>query len=364
MPQKTNLNINPFFDDFDKNDNFYRVLFKPGFPVQARELTQLQSILQNQVESFGSHMFKEGSMVIPGNITYNDAYSAVKINPDHLGIDVTVYTKQLHGKTIRGQSSGVVATIDDCRFPTDGPEYTDITLYVNYSTSGTDNEVSSFEDGEILIVEDYQCVSADGLSSQEAAMAEPLAVCLHAIKQAGKILGKKVLVTGSGPIGTLCVAAARRAGAEEIIVTDISTNALSFSNSVGADRVINVLKEHDQLKNYQFNKGYFDIAIECSGSAQGISDSINCLKPKGTLIQLGLGGDVLIPLVSVTTKELNLKGSFRFHSEFELAVEMMKKKLIDVNPLITHKIEFKNAIDGFELAMNKNKKSMKVQLAF
>ena len=154
MPQKTNLNINPFFDDFDKNDNFYRVLFKPGFPIQARELTQLQSILQNQVESFGSHMFKEGSMVIPGNINYNDSYSAVKINPDHLGIDVTVYTKQLHGKSIRGQLSGVVATIDDCRFPTDGPEYTDVTLYVNYSTSGTDNEASSFEDGEILILED------------------------------------------------------------------------------------------------------------------------------------------------------------------------------------------------------------------
>jgi L-idonate 5-dehydrogenase len=217
---------------------------------------------------------------------------------------------------------------------------------------------------EILIVEDYQCVSADGLSSEEAAMAEPLAVCLHAIKQAEKIFGQKVLITGSGPIGTLCVAAARRAGAEEIIVTDVSTNALTFSNSVGADKVINVLEEHDKLKNYQSNKGYFDIAIECSGSAQGISDAINCLKPKGTMIQLGLGGDVLIPLVSVTTKELNLRGSFRFHSEFELAVNMMKKKLINVNPLITHKLDFKSAKEAFELAMNNDKKSMKVQLSF
>ena len=217
---------------------------------------------------------------------------------------------------------------------------------------------------EILIVEDYQCVSADGLSSQEAAMAEPLAVCLHAIKQVEKIFGQKVLITGSGPIGTLCVAAARRAGAEEIIVTDISSNALTFSDSVGADKVLNVLEEHDKLKNYQSNKGYFDIAIECSGSAQGISDAINCLKPKGTLIQLGLGGDVLIPLVSVTTKELNLKGSFRFHSEFVLAVNMMKKKLINVNPLITHKLDFKSAKEAFELAMNNDKKSMKVQLSF
>ena len=217
---------------------------------------------------------------------------------------------------------------------------------------------------EILIVEDYQCVSADGLTSEEAAMAEPLAVCLHAIKQAEKIFGQKVLITGSGPIGTLCVAAARRAGAEEIIVTDISANALTFSNSVGADKVINVLEEHNKLKNYQSNKGYFDIAIECSGSAQGISDAINCLKPKGTMIQLGLGGDVLIPLVSVTTKELNLIGSFRFHSEFELAVDMMKKKLINVNPLITHKLDFKSAKEAFELAMNNDKKSMKVQLYF
>ena len=217
---------------------------------------------------------------------------------------------------------------------------------------------------ETLIAEDYQCVPADGLSSGEAAMAEPLAVCLHAIKQAGKIFGQKILITGSGPIGTLCVAAARRAGAEEIVVTDISKNALIFSNSVGADKVINVLEEYDELKKYQFNKGYFDIAIECSGSAQGISDSINCLKPKGTLIQVGLGGDVLIPLVSVTTKELNIKGSFRFHSEFELAIKMMKKKLIDVNPLITHNLNFKSAKEAFELAMNNDEQSMKVQLSF
>ncbi len=67
MPQKTNLNINPYFDDFDKDDNFYKVLFKPGFPVQSRELTTLQSILQNQVKSFGNHIFKDGSIVIPGN---------------------------------------------------------------------------------------------------------------------------------------------------------------------------------------------------------------------------------------------------------------------------------------------------------
>ena len=60
MAQKTDLNISPYYDDFDGDKNFYKVLFKPGFPVQARELTTLQSILQNQVESFGGNIFKEG----------------------------------------------------------------------------------------------------------------------------------------------------------------------------------------------------------------------------------------------------------------------------------------------------------------
>jgi L-idonate 5-dehydrogenase len=217
---------------------------------------------------------------------------------------------------------------------------------------------------ETLIAEDYQCIPADGLSTGEAAMAEPLAVCLHAINQAGNIFGKKVLITGSGPIGTLCVLSARRAGAEKIVVTDISNNALGFSKTSGADEIINTLTNYNELEQYQIGKGSFDVAIECSGSPSGINDAIKSLKPKGTLIQLGLGGDILMPLVSVTTKELNIKGSFRFHSEFELAVKLMQKKLIDVNPLITHKIPFENAKQGFSIALDEKENSMKVHLKF
>lgn len=217
---------------------------------------------------------------------------------------------------------------------------------------------------ETLIAEDYQCIPADGLSPEEAAMAEPLAVCLHAIKQAKSIFGKKVLIVGSGPIGTLCVLAARRAGAKEIVVTDISDIALEFSRTVGADKIINTATSYSEIEKLQIGKGCFDVAIECSGSPFGINDAIKCLKPTGTLIQLGLGGDVQMPLVLVTTKEIKLKGSFRFHSEFELAVNMMQKQLIDVKPLITHKIPFKNAEHGFKIAINKNENSMKVQLTF
>ena len=153
MPQKTNLNISPYYDDFDKYDNFYRVLFKPGFPIQARELTTLQSILQNQVESFGSHMFKEGSMVIPGNISYDAEYYSVRLNEEHLGIDVSVYADKLVGKRLRGADSDIVAVVDGYANISEIDGITDLTLFVKYSNSGSDNEVSYFTDGEVLITE-------------------------------------------------------------------------------------------------------------------------------------------------------------------------------------------------------------------
>ena len=117
----------PYYD-FDPNDNFYRVLFKPGFPVQSRELTSLQSILQNQVKSFGNHIFKDGSIVIPGNITYNPTYYAVKINPTHVGLSVGIYLEQLVGKKIKGQTSQITAVVQKVLKNTES-ETGDYTLY-------------------------------------------------------------------------------------------------------------------------------------------------------------------------------------------------------------------------------------------
>ena len=159
MPQKTNLNISPYFDDFDKADQFYKILFKPGYPVQARELTGLQSLLQNQVESFGKHIFKEGSMVIPGNIELDRTYFSAKINETHLGIDVSVYLNEIiannggKGTRVRGQSSGIVATIKNFILPpAEGVEK--ITIFIKYIQSGTSGESTNFPDGEVLILEE------------------------------------------------------------------------------------------------------------------------------------------------------------------------------------------------------------------
>ena len=90
MAQKTNLGTSPYFDDFDPSKNFYKVLFNPAKPVQSRELNTIQSILQNQIESFGSHIFKEGSLVIPGGLSYDSEYSSVKINDTSFGINVSL----------------------------------------------------------------------------------------------------------------------------------------------------------------------------------------------------------------------------------------------------------------------------------
>ena len=151
MAQKTDLNISPYYDDFDKDKNFYKVLFKPGYPVQARELTTLQSILQNQVESFGSNIFKEGSMVIPGSVTFDNEYSAVKLNATNLGSDISVYIKNFIGKTITGQTSGVSATVKNVVFTNESDLVEYVTIYVKYSQAGSDSETSVFQDGESLI---------------------------------------------------------------------------------------------------------------------------------------------------------------------------------------------------------------------
>ena len=153
MAQKTDLNINPYFDDFDSEKNFHKVLFKPGYPVQARELTTLQSILQNQVESFGSHIFKDGTVVRPGNISFDNQFYAVKLNQTNLGVDVSVYINNFIGKKITGQVSGTTAKIQYVAFP-DGAEVEDLTIYVKYSNSNNNYSFNQFQDGEALIADE------------------------------------------------------------------------------------------------------------------------------------------------------------------------------------------------------------------
>ena len=153
MPQNTNLNISPYFDDFDKANNFYRVLFRPGYPIQARELTTLQSLMQNQIESFGTHMFKDGSMVIPGQIGYDLDAKAVLLQGSFLGADVEQYRTNLTGTIISGLTTGVKAKVISS-IPATESSRGYITLYVKYLTSGGDESTErTFVNNEQLISE-------------------------------------------------------------------------------------------------------------------------------------------------------------------------------------------------------------------
>ena len=151
MPQNTNLNVSPYFDDFSDSNNYQRVLFKPGTPIQARELTTLQSILQNQIEKFGKHLFKEGAMVIPGQIAYDSEYTCVQIDESHLGLPVSLYIESLIGKLIQGETSGVKAKVETYINSSDS-ENNNYTLYIKYQSSGeTDFTTNTFVDGENLV---------------------------------------------------------------------------------------------------------------------------------------------------------------------------------------------------------------------
>ena len=127
MPQKTNLNVAPYYDDFAQDKNFYKVLFRPGYSIQARELTQLQSSLQNQIESFGKYAFKQGELVIPGEVALNTKLNFVKLSsvteiPTNVDGNI-VYKKYditlLKGQQLKGVTSGVVASVVEATVATE-----------------------------------------------------------------------------------------------------------------------------------------------------------------------------------------------------------------------------------------------------
>jgi L-idonate 5-dehydrogenase len=217
---------------------------------------------------------------------------------------------------------------------------------------------------ESITIDERQAIPiAPTMTMAEAAMAEPLAVCLHAARQAGSLLGAKVLVTGCGPIGSLAVVAARYAGASEIVATDVSSYPLSIARQLGATKTINVAEEPQGLTPYTQERGTFDVLFEASGNEAALRGALDALRPSGIIVQLGLGGDMKLPMNIIVAKELQIRGTFRFDEEFRLAVDLMGSGLIDVKPLLTQTIPYEQAVDAFTLASDRSQ-AMKVQLTF
>ena len=245
MAQKTNLNISPYYDDFDSEKNFYKVLFRPGYPVQARELTSLQSILQNQVESFGSHIFKEGSMVLPGNIAFDGQFYSIKLNATNSGIDIALYIKNFIGKTITGQTSNITAKVQHVEL-TDNVNVQELTLYVKYLDSNSDFSFTQFEDGEQLTC-DENVVYGNTTISAGTPFASLIASDATSIGSAASI-GKGVYFIRGSFVNV----------SQQTLVLDYYTNTPSYRVGLKIDELIINAKDDDSL--YDNAKGFSNFA--------------------------------------------------------------------------------------------------------
>jgi L-idonate 5-dehydrogenase len=183
-----------------------------------------------------------------------------------------------------------------------------------------------------------------GLSLKDAALAEPLAVALHAINIAEGVVEKKVLVSGSGPIGLLVAAAARIKGAQEVVCTDVLTGPLERARAIGATKTIQISKE-------ELPDNYFDCVFECSGSPIALSSALSAVRRAGTVIQVGMlgAGPQPIAIASLVSKEIRLKGAFRFNNEIVEAIELLSKHSV-ITSVITHVMPASDVKKAFEIA--------------
>lgn len=203
----------------------------------------------------------------------------------------------------------------------------------------------------------------DSVSFRAAACAEPLAVALHALGLAGSVVDKNVLVTGSGPIGVLLVAAARMAGAARICVTDLCDEPLAIGMAMGATDAINVGREPDRLTGLTIELDGFDAVFEATGHPAGLASAIGAATLGGILVQVGMlpRGQTPAPFNPIVARELRVFGSFRFDREYPVAVAAIASGRIDVTPMLTHEYPFAELRAAFEMAADR-RRAMKVSL--
>lgn len=206
-----------------------------------------------------------------------------------------------------------------------------------------------------------QCIKIpDHVPFKAAALAEPLAVCLHAVGRAGDIAGKSVLVIGAGPIGLITMMAARQKGAGRVMMADIADGALAYASKLGADQTVNVASGGEALAE-AVRATPVDVVYEASGSPAGVASAIASVKRGGTIVQIGNlpGGSFPAPVNAVMAKEIDFFGTFRFSHEYFEAVDMIATGAIDMLSVVTGARPLASAVDAVKLAFDRSQ-SVKV----
>jgi L-idonate 5-dehydrogenase len=198
-----------------------------------------------------------------------------------------------------------------------------------------------------------------GLELRRAALAEPLSVALHAVRRAGEVTGKHVLVTGAGPIGCLVVAAAKAAGAAHVTVTDLLPAALRYASAAGADTVVRA----DDPSGPGW-PSEVDAAVEASGVAAGLDTCLRLVRRGGVVVQLGMLPSGQSPFAGnlVVSREIELRGAFRFDAEFDDALELLAAEPA-FDALVSAVVPVGEAESAFALAADRSR-SCKVLLDF
>jgi L-idonate 5-dehydrogenase len=217
---------------------------------------------------------------------------------------------------------------------------------------------------ETLVCKEEQAVPIpDTLFLSDAAFAEPVAVCLHAVSRAGSLLGKRVLVLGVGPIGAIIAIIARSSGAGWITVADLIDEPLRRIAELGADETINAATQADRLARYAENRGTFDVVFEASGSPQATVSALDIVKPRGIVVCVGQGARPEVNVSTIVTKEINMVGAFRFIDEFLIAVDYIARNRVQIRALLTASVPASDPTAAFDLAADKSR-SVKVHLQF
>ncbi|HSK40889.1 MAG TPA: L-idonate 5-dehydrogenase [Arenibaculum sp.] len=194
----------------------------------------------------------------------------------------------------------------------------------------------------------------DDVSLAAAALAEPLAVGVHAAGLAGDLAGRRALIMGAGPIGLLLLAVVRTAGAGHVAVADLSPAALARARSAGADDA----RLAARLATEPDPPGDYDVVFEASGSPAGFAAALDRVRRGGHVVQLGNlpGGDVAAPLSLVMSKGLRVSGSFRFTlAEYARAVELIVSKTVDPLTVVTGRFALEDAVPAFEASLDRER---------